>query len=242
VLRHDEPPPAETAPGPVTRIRTEPRWLGLPASILLLCLGFAALGASIGLFASGTWPWGLVLLGVAMLVLGAYVELERRGPESPLARRSGLVLANTRSQAASTSEVARARLTAAVERRRARTQLDLIESERRPALLDLGAAVWAGDALAEERARATVAELDERRTVVERELETRLDAAGERIRLARLPVDETVLVAPTEPSTPYPPPDEGTPPTPTPMPEPYPPPDEGTPPAPDPDPPAEPER
>jgi hypothetical protein len=234
---HEEPPPAEASPGPMTRMRAEPRWLGLPASILMLCVGFAALGASIGLFASGVWPWGLVVLGIAILLLGAYVELGRHGLESPLARRSGLFLADTRSQAVSTSEVVRARVTAAVDRRRARTQLDLIESERRPALVELGEAVWRGDASAEAQARARLAELDDRRVVVEHELESRLGEAGERIRLARLPVDETVLVAPGEPSAPYPPPDEGTPPTPTPVPEPYPPPDEGTPPSPSPGPP-----
>jgi hypothetical protein len=235
-LMQDGPPP-EASPGPMTRQRVEPRWFGLPASVLLLCLGFAALGAAIGLFASGAWPWGLVVLGIAILLLGAYVELERQGPESPLARRSGLLFADTRSQAASTSEVVRARVSAAVDRRRAQTQLDLIESERRPVLVQLGEAVWTGDAFAEAAARARLAELDDRRVGVEQELESRLGVAGERIRLARLPVDETVLVAPNEPSAPYPPPDEGTPPTPTPVPEPYPPPDEGTPPPPSPGPP-----
>jgi hypothetical protein len=168
----------------------------------MLCVGFAALGASIGLFASGAWPWGLVVLGIAILLLGAYVELERHGFQSPLARRSGLFLADTRSRAASTSEVVRARVGAAVDRRRARTQLEAIESERRPALVDLGEAVWAGDASAEARARATLAALDDRRVGVEHEIESRLGEAGERIRLARLPVDETVLVAPVEPSAP----------------------------------------
>jgi hypothetical protein len=53
--------------------------------------------------------------------------------------------------------------------------------------------------------------------------------AGERIRRARLPVQETVMVLPSEPT---PPPGEATPPVPPQMPEPYPPPDEGTPPTP----------
>jgi hypothetical protein len=229
----------------MTRLRSEPRWLGLPASVLLLCVGFAALGAAIGLFASGAWPWGLVVLGLAVLLIGAYVELERRGPESPLARRSGLLLADTRSQAASASEVVRARVGVVVDRRRARTQLDVIESERRPAVMELGEAVWRGDASAEAQARAKLAELEGRRVVVEQELESRIGEAGERIRLARLPVDETVMVEPSEAAAPYPPPDEGNPPTPAPVPEPYPPPDEGTPPTPPPSPgppPVDPER
>jgi hypothetical protein len=106
----------------------------------------------------------------------------------------------------------RARVAAAVDRYRAHTRLDVIDRERRPALVDLGEAVWSGDVAAEGRARARLAELDERRTLVERDLESRLGEAGERIRLARLPVDKTVLVAPNEPSAPLvegttPPPD-----------------------------------
>ena len=81
-LLHEGAPPAEASPGPMTRLRSERRWLGLPPSTLMLCVGFAALGASIGLFASGAWPWGLVVLGIAILLLGAYVELERHGLES----------------------------------------------------------------------------------------------------------------------------------------------------------------
>ena len=71
---------------------------------------------------------------------------------------------------------------------------------------------------------------------VEDALAERLAGADERIRKARLPVQDTLMVTPNEPSPPYPPPDEGNPPQPAEVPEAYPPPDEGTPPAPAPDP------
>jgi len=71
---------------------------------------------------------------------------------------------------------------------------------------------------------------------MEDELAERLAGADERIRRARLPVQETVMITPNEPQQPYPPPDEGNPPEPAQVPEPYPPPDEGTPPLPAPDP------
>jgi hypothetical protein len=64
-----------------------------------------------------------------------------------------------------------------------------------------------------------------------RTLESRAEA-GERIREARLGVQETMMVTPRLPSEPYPPPGEATPPQPAIVPEPYPPPDEGTPPTP----------
>src|SRR5438067_1794434 len=71
-------PPLETVPGPVVRESVERRWLGLPARFVLLCLGFAALGASIGLFATGSWPWGLVMLVLAVILLAALGEATRR--------------------------------------------------------------------------------------------------------------------------------------------------------------------
>lgn len=206
-------PQHEPAPGPVTRTHAEQQWLGAPASLLLLCAGFAALGGAAGLFAAGHWPWGLVLLGVAILLLVAYGELARREARPEL-RRSALLVSGGRSRAATLAEVARARVDAEVTRRRARTRLDVLESERRPALQALGVAVWEGDSAAEERARTRLAELDERRALVGRELEERLAETEERIRRARLTVDSTMVVAPEERHTPDPPPvaDPGSPP------------------------------
>src|ERR1700751_4661887 len=64
----------ETVPGPVVHGRAEARWLGLPARFALLCLGFAGFGASIGLFATGRWGWGVVALLVAAILLAALWE------------------------------------------------------------------------------------------------------------------------------------------------------------------------
>ena len=79
-------------------------------------------------------------------------------------------------------------------------------------------------------------ELEQEAKRIEDALAEQLAGADERIRRARLPVQETVMVTPNEPSAPYPPPDEGNPPQPAEVPEAYPPPDEGTPPTPAPDP------
>jgi hypothetical protein len=230
-----ELPPLETVPGPVVHESVERRWLGLPARFVLLCLGFAALGAAIGLFATGSWAWGIVMLLLAGILLVALAEATRRSGDM-WARHSSRLAADGRAQAATAAEVWRARLDSALSRWRTRSRLDAIEFERGPALQRLGEAVWQGDQTGEQQARQRLVELEQERKRIEDELAEQLAGADERIRRARLPVQETIMVNPNEPSPPYPPPDEGDPPQPAQVPEPYPPPDEGTPPTPAPDP------
>jgi hypothetical protein len=229
-------PPLETAPGPVVRGRVEARWLGMPARFLLLCLGFAGFGAAIGLFATGSWAWGIVALVLAAILLAALWQATRRVEGDPWMAQSSRLAADGRAHAATAAEVWRTRVDATVTRWRTRSRLDQIEVEHGPALRRLGEAVWRHDSDAEEAARERLVELEDERQRIEDELAERLAGAEERIRRARLPVQDTLMVTPNEPSAPYPPPDEGNLPEPAQIPEAYPPPDEGTPPVPAPDP------
>jgi zinc ribbon protein len=228
-------PPLETVPGPVVHESVERRWLGMPMRFVLLCLGFAALGAAIGLFATDSWAWGIVMLLLAVILLVALGEATRRGGDVWVQHSSRLA-ANGRAHAASTAEVWRTKFDATVSRWRTRSRLDTIEFERSPALQALGEAVWRKDKSAEREARQRLVELEQERKRIEDELAEQLAGADERIRRARLPLQETLMVTPNEPSAPCPPPDEGDAPQPAQVPEPYPPPDEGTPPTPAPDP------
>jgi hypothetical protein len=188
------------------------RRLAAPARFVLLCLGFAALGAASGLFAAGRWTWGILAAVVAAIVLAALAEAARRElPRERTAEGSAL--------AASEAEVWRARLDSRLTRWRIRSRLDALELERGPALRALGDAVWRRDPSGEREARRRLAELERERRDLEAELARRLAAAEERIRRARLPLQETLGVAPNEPTVPPPPPDEGDPPQPAPLPE-----------------------
>lgn len=228
-------PPVETVPGPVVHENVERHWLGVPARFVLLCLGFAAFGAAIGMFATGSWAWGVVMLLLAIIMLAALGEASRRSPGVWM-QQSSRIAADGRAHAATAAEVWRTRLDSSLNRWRTRSRLDAIAVERGPALQALGEAVWQGDKLGERQARKRLVELEQEAKRIEDELAERLAGADERIRQARLPVQDTVMVTPNEPSPPYPPPDEGNPPQPAQVPEPYPPPDEGTPPVPAPDP------
>lgn len=218
-------PPEETGPVPVSVQQAEPRWFGVAPPHLLLGIAVVVFIVAIVLFATGHWPYGLIVLGIGALLLAAFLEAARRRPESQVPRKS----VDARERARSTWETLRARQAAGAEYRRVQSQLALLEPEREAALRGLGSAVHAHDSSAEAAARARLAALDTREAELRADLDRAQAEAGERIRHAQLPVQETVMVLPSEPA---PPPDEGTPPQPATVPEPYPPPDEGTPPQP----------
>ncbi len=220
-----EVPPDETGPVPVHVQRAEPHWFGVTPPHLLLGVATAVSVFAIVLFVVGEWPYGLILLGIGALLVAAFVEAARRRPSSALTRTS----TDARERARSMLETYRARSAATAEARRAQSRLLMLDSERRTALLELGAAAHARDSSAEAGVRARLDGLDRREAELRAGLASSLQEGEERIRKARLPVQETMMVVPPEPS---PPPDEGSPPQPAVVPEPYPPPDEADPPEP----------
>jgi hypothetical protein len=223
-----ELPPEETGPVPISFERAEPHLFGVTPPVLLLGVAVVLLVLALVLFVSGHWPFGLIALGLAALLFAAFLEAARRRPASHVTRAS----VDARERAGSVLETWRARAVATAEVRRIHSGLAIVEAERRTALLELGEAAHRGDGLGEAGVRARLAELDEREAQLRGELDARLEHAGERIRKARLSVQDTMMVTPNQPNEPYPPPGEATPPQPAVVPEPYPPPDEGTPPAP----------
>jgi len=220
-----EVPAEEVGPVPVSVQRAEAHLFGVAPSGLLLGTAVMAGVVALVLFVAGLWPYGLIVLGVGALLLAAFVEAVHRRPPPAVARASR----DVRGRARSSWETLRARQAATVEDRRIQNLLLSLESERRTALHDLGVAAHARDADGEAAAHERLDGLDEREVQLRAALDAVLADAGEAIRRARLPVEETVMVLPGEPE---PPPDEADPPQPAVVPEPYPPPDEGTPPEP----------
>ena len=187
-------PPEETGPVPVSMQHTEPRWFGVTPPNLLLGIAATAVAVAAILFVTGHWPYGLILLGVGSLLFAAYLEAARRGPGSPLARAS----VDARERARSSWETLRARQAAAAELRRIQSGIANLEPERRAAFHDLGTAAYRKDADAETDARARLERLDAREAELRAELDRTHADAGERIRRARLPVQETVMVVPAD--------------------------------------------
>src|SRR5438132_383581 len=81
--------------------------------LVSLCLGSAAFGAAIGLFAAGSWVWVIVMLLLAGIVLAALGEATRRAGDA-WAQHSSRLAADGRAHAATAAEVWRTRLDTAL--------------------------------------------------------------------------------------------------------------------------------
>jgi hypothetical protein len=188
-----ELPPDETGPVPVSIMRTEPHWFGVTPPLFVLGIALVVIVVAIVLFASGSWPVGLILLGVGAMLLAVYLEAARRRRHSFVTRVSAV-----RERAGSTWESLRVRSFVALETRRIHGELMVVRSQRRDLLLALGEATYGGDQETAREANERLRELDGRDTELNAALEALLADAGERIQRARLSVQETVRVPPPD--------------------------------------------
>jgi hypothetical protein len=196
--------PDETGPVPVSVAYAETRWFGVPPPILLLSIACFSFVVALVLFAGGSWPGGLVLLGVSALFLAGFLEIARRRPDSSFTRASAGAAVGARSWASSRFELVRAHSSAIAESQRVRGSRSVIESERRMATLRLGEATRSGDDEAAAAARERLEALERAEKALHGRVETRRAQADERIRKVRLSVEQTMVVKPE----PNPPPDE----------------------------------
>jgi hypothetical protein len=221
----------EPEPGPPTLAQSQPRWFGLTPPLLSLVLAVGAVGAAVALFATDSWPEGVILLGVAALFLALYVEVALRKPKAAPVPLPTDALAQVRNRAGAAVEEIAVRSRAAGELLRLRHQRAALHETRRMLLADLGEAVYGEDGVRVDQVRADLDAVDDQLRALETAMREVVETAQERVENARLAVQDTQMVEIPEP---YPPPDEGTPPGPAIVPEPSPPPDELTPPPPDP--------
>jgi ABC-type multidrug transport system fused ATPase/permease subunit len=187
-----ELPPDETGPVPISVMRTEPHWFGVTPPLFVLGIALVVIVVAIALFASGSWPVGLILFGVGTMLLAVYVEAARRRRHSFVAR----VSADVRGRAGSTWKSLRVRSFVAMETRRIRGDLILLRSQRRDLLLALGAATYGGHQDAAREANERLRELHVREAELNAALDAKLAEAGERIRRAKLSVEKTMRVPP----------------------------------------------
>jgi len=232
-----ELPPDETGRVPVEYAQVEPRYYGVTPTTLVLVLAGAALTLAVVLFALGHWPFGLIALGVSVLLVLVFLEAARRKPDGAIARSTADALDGFRARAGIAAGSLATRGRAARRLLALRRELQRMDVLRARLLFELGDAVYRGDDQGTERARRQLVELDELAALREAEMEEVVAQTQERLERRRLEVRPTEMVElpeqpgqPGEPSPgvpavipePYPPPDEGNPPEPAIMPEPGP--------------------
>jgi hypothetical protein len=116
-----EVPPHETSAAPVTVDRVTPRWFGVAPATLLFAVAAVALVVGIVLLVTGALVAGLLLLGLAMLLFAAFLEVARRKPDAPVAQRAAGAADSFKARAGFTAQAFRTRSSArrAITRRRA---------------------------------------------------------------------------------------------------------------------------
>jgi hypothetical protein len=185
-------PPDETGPVPISIMRTEPHWFGVAPPLFLLAVALGVILVAIALLVTGSWPFGLTLLGLGALLVAVYLEIARRRRHSFVAR----FYVDARQRAGSTWQSLRARSAVAVETQRVHHELMLVSAQQRDAFLVLGEATYSGAEDAATAARERLTELEAREAALRSRLEAQLAEAGERIRRAKLSVEETMRVSP----------------------------------------------
>lgn len=183
-------PPDETGPVPISLARAEPRWFGVPPPLVLLGLAIFSVALAVVFFAGGSWPAGLILLGLAALFAAAFLEIARRRPPD--------AVVSARSWVRPRLELLLARSRAVVDAQRLRGDQAVIEAERRAALLRLGEAVRSEDSATAATARERLAELDRAEEALHGRLAARLAQGDERVRRVRMSIQPTVIVRPSD--------------------------------------------
>jgi hypothetical protein len=229
-----ELPPEGTGGVPVAYTQVEPRYYGITPTTLVLVLAGVALTIAVVLFALGHWPFGLIALGVSVLLVIVFLEAGRRKPTGGVARSTSEALDGFRARAGVAAGSLATRGRAAGRLLALRRELRRMALLRARLLFELGGAVYRSDDQATDRARGQLRELDQLARLREAEMDAVVTQTQDRLEQRRLEVQPTEMVELPDPPgqpgeggpavipEPYPPPDEGNPPEPAIIPEPGP--------------------
>jgi len=176
-----ELPPDETGRVPVEYGQVEPRYYGVTPTTLVLVLAGAALTLAVVLFALGHWPFGLIALGVSVLLVLVFLEAARRKPDGAVARSTADALDGFRTRAGVAAGSLATRCRAARRLLALRRELQRMGVLRARLLFELGDAVYRGDDQGTERARGQLAELDRLAALREAEMEAVVAQTQERL-------------------------------------------------------------
>jgi hypothetical protein len=196
-----EVPADETGPVPVNVTHTEPRLYGVTPASLVLALALIAAAATIALFATGHWPYALILFGVTILLVLLFMEAARRKPDGRITRTTAETLGGFRTRAGVAAEAFATRGRATTRMLSLRRELQQLSRLRAKLLFELGEAVYGGDEEATKAARGRVEDLDRLASQREAEMHAVVEMTQQRLAKRRFEVQPTEVVAeqPAEP-------------------------------------------
>jgi hypothetical protein len=178
----------------VTIERVSPRWFGVTPPTLLFGVACAVLVLGIVLLVTGHWIAGLLVLGLALLLAAAFLEVGRRKPDAAVVKASVDAVDSMRARAGFAAQALLTNSAARKQIGRRRAELARLQAEREALFRALGEAVYGGDDGAEQKAR--IAELDERGAALEAEATQIAEQARARVQRAHLEVQATKVVKP----------------------------------------------
>ena len=138
-------PPHETSAAPATVTKVTPRWFGVAPASLLLAIAVVALGAGTSLLVTGALVAGLLVFGIALLLLAAFLEVARRKPDAPVAKRAVGAADSFRARAGFTAQALRTRSGARRAIKSRREQALQLQGERDRLVRALGEASLRGE-------------------------------------------------------------------------------------------------
>jgi zinc-ribbon domain len=187
-------PPHETSGAPVTVTRVTPRWFGVAPATLVFAVAAVTLVAGIVLLVTGALVAGLLLLGLALLLFAAFLEVARRKPDAPVARRAAGAADSFRARAGFAAQALRTRSSArrAITHRRA--QALQLQGERDRLLRSLGESVYRGED--DSALREQIAAVEARQAALQAEAEEIAERAHQEVERASRAVQPTEVRPP----------------------------------------------
>lgn len=218
----------EAVPSPAP---AEPQLYGVTPPMTLLALALAVLAVGVVLVVRDRAALGAVLIGLALVLAGAFVAAARRRPDGAVAQASASGVDRMRERARLTRTSLSARAGARRELGRLLREREELRAGRKRLVEQLGRAVYAGDDAATQSLRAELEELESAYASKEAEMQAVTERAREQVQQALFEAQSTEMVEiPGDPGTqppttvPEPVPVPSPPPGPATVPEPTPPP------------------
>jgi type IV secretory pathway TrbD component len=182
---------AQEPTAPVSYEHVEPRLFGVLPRVLVLVVALTLLVGGVVSLALREWPYGVVLIVLALPLLGLYAGEARRDPASAPMRLGARAYDRARGRANYAGTALRAWIEAGGKLTQLRLELARLRRERQRAIDALGMAAYRGDEREEVALRERLASLDGAIADGEQARREEIERARAEVASSRVPVNAT---------------------------------------------------